>query len=222
MKRIAHILIVVVLGESTAWVWPQAAGGPSPSKTEALTRGPYCGLYSLYAAATSLGIEAEFSSLLRPEFVSGQGGSTAQDLCNAAASLGLHALAVDRLSADWLRSNNVPALLHVRATLDSPKADHWVFLSRTAGGSVTIQDPPHLDELESVGSLAARWDGVAVLLSRSPIDAERLRGPQRIRLIGPFSAIALAASLASAVPRFVPRRGRRTPHPLLRNILVLI
>ena len=179
---------------------------------------PLCGVYSVYAAAKSLGRSPDLADLVRPEFVSRQQGSTAADLQEAAAAVGLHSAAVAGLDPIDLRRADWPLVLHVRSTPLATAYDHWVTLLRVDGDQAVVADVtriaagfthvgPTLVRTSSGGPdvnkrgviarmplsrLLAHWDGIAVAVSDAPITAAEVMSASAWRTHAGLLAAALA------------------------------
>ena len=63
----------------------------SPSWQRVESHGPMCGVYSLIAAASAMGVSVDPHVLWNSRFVSEESGSTAVDLIEAAAEFGIQA-----------------------------------------------------------------------------------------------------------------------------------
>jgi hypothetical protein len=140
------------------------AGGPAVAAPPG--GGAYCGVRCVSAAGTALGHDVPLESLLRPRYLGSPRGSSLQELQLAAADHGLAAQPVVRLSVDGLRGLSGPAVLHVRGDGYKAGHTHWVLLLGFEGGEARLADPPNGVERIPVADLAARWDGVCLLLGR--------------------------------------------------------
>jgi ABC-type bacteriocin/lantibiotic exporter with double-glycine peptidase domain len=82
--------------------------------THSKTSTSYCGLYSIYAAAKSIGVDLHLENLVREEYLTGRNGSNTHDLINACQKNGLIAQARYGLAVDDLMLANAPMILHVK------------------------------------------------------------------------------------------------------------
>ncbi len=145
--------------------------------------GPYCGIYSVFAASRLLGREMNPRDLLKSEYVGSRKGSSLAELKRAAEDSGLHALAVGRLDTRMLKRSPYPMILHVKRNVDSNAFDHFeVFLGSNSEGAL-LYDAPRPIRIEPFSVLASRWSGSALVLSASPIDADAFFGPRRAALL---------------------------------------
>lgn len=132
--------------------------------------GPYCGLYAVYGAASALGIRPDFESLLDPTFVSGRRGSTIEDLVRATNHVGLSAQALGGLSLASLRESSCPLVLHTTSFGQLSTYNHWLLFVGMQDGRARIVDAGGALFLMDIAELMARWDGVALAISRDPAD----------------------------------------------------
>lgn len=127
---------------------------------------PYCGVHALYGAANALGVEVRFDELISPKFISSGRGSSATDLQEAAEHIGLRATPLMGLGRTSLYSANKPLCLHVSPLGAEGTYNHWVLYLGMEGDDVLIHDGPGGVTRCSIESLLARWDGVALAISR--------------------------------------------------------
>jgi rhodanese-related sulfurtransferase len=85
-------------------------------------------------------------------------------------------------------------ILHVRGQVDSPRYDHYELFLGTECGKAKILNPPLAPQLVSFGELAARWDGMGLIVSSKAPDVERLLAGERQQLL-----MAAAISVAIVV-----------------------
>jgi hypothetical protein len=156
----------------------------------ALAQEPLCGINSVYTAATLIGIEAKFADLLQPKFVGSDRGSSLAELEKAAGKLGLHYLSVSRLSTTDLRHSKLPVILHVKTDLASSNYNHFVLFGGYRDGRAIIYDGTNEPMQWTLGEVASRWDGNALVLSKTPISLWDLTAPSRWSIIAWGCAIA--------------------------------
>jgi rhodanese-related sulfurtransferase len=187
--------IVAAVSASTSAVGTSASKNPAAGNQE---DEPFCGIYCLYAALRLAHSDAPLRSLLKPDNLSSNNGSSIETLERIASENGLSTLSVVGLSSGDLVSLSAPALLHVRARSNPKEYNHFVLFLGTAGSDAIVFDPEALSDGGrcSFRDLVKRWDGAALLVSPKPIDAGPLvdRGRERLWL---FAAIAGCAALAA-------------------------
>jgi rhodanese-related sulfurtransferase len=175
MYRLAIIFVVLAL----IWVCPTALAvvprQESAVPTVSYNPETYCGIYSLYLAARSLGLELKFNDLLKPQYISSRQGSSLGDLILAAKEQHLYSEPMGRMSCNVLRYAHCPVILHIKNDLATDKEyNHWVLFAGTEEGKARIHDGARPMELMDFTDLAARWDGVGLLISDSPISVSSL------------------------------------------------
>lgn len=143
---------------------------PLPQLEEIKSGGPCCGVYSLMACLESINVNYDIKKLINPEFVSSSRGSSAAELIKAAEASQAHARAFVKMSVANLWSAKFPLILHVRGNGADRNYLHWVAYLGMDGGKVRILDLPHSLETVAPAELMARWDGLAVAVSREPIE----------------------------------------------------
>ncbi len=151
-------------GESTAQ--------PSPTtvKLPARERPAYCGVQGLYRAMHALGRHVSFVDLVKPEYISSRSGSSLEDLARAARDFGVHAEARAGMTCAMLSHLDCPILLHVKSALGREQYLHWVLFMGVEDGQARIYDGSKDAELTDFEELAARWDGIGLLISTAPIN----------------------------------------------------
>jgi len=156
---------------------------------------PHCGLYCLYSLLKLSGREADYRSLVKPEYYGSRQGSTLAELNRAAMDRGLHARIAARLSTRALRRCPCPALLHVRPHGEAREYNHYELFLGSENGQAKLFDPPEAPRLVDFEELAARWDGAALLVSGRPVDIGPIFAPdrQRLSLYGMAGILALLA-----------------------------
>lgn len=150
--------------------------------SRALADEPLCGVYSVYSAALLLGRDLQFEQLLRPEFISSPKGSSLEDLERAVGGLGLHSLALTNLTTTHLYWIDQPTILRVRTNISSSEYDHYVlFGGLREDRHAMIYDGARQPVTLTLGQIANRWDGNALVISDRPINMEQIRAPTRWR-----------------------------------------
>jgi len=177
----------------------QIAPVANASAAENVQNEPFCGILCLYAELRLARSTVSVRSLLRPENLSSDSGSSIEMLERVAKENGLFALSAVGLSRGDLASCEYPALLHVRARSNPREYNHFVLFLGVAGTDAIVFDPETLlaGGRCPLDELVQRWDGEALLVSTKPIDAAPLVNRGRERLF----AWALAAGCAAIVVR---------------------
>lgn len=130
--------------------------------------GPYCGVYAMYGAASSLGVTPNLSDLISAEFVSSRAGSTDGDLVHAAESLGLHATSLGGLGRKSLQIAQDPLILHVAPRGVNGSYVHWLlFTGVNADGNAVVYDGSGGAVECAIEDILARWDGRAVAVHKN-------------------------------------------------------
>jgi rhodanese-related sulfurtransferase len=130
----------------------------------------YCGVCCLYRTLQALNKNVPFEELLRPEYVSSNQGSTADDLERAAVHYDLCVMRVKRMTCRMLEELNAPAIIHVKSSLGPKPYDHWVLYLGTEYGKARIYDGTRDCNLVDFGEIRAAWDGNALLVSDKKIN----------------------------------------------------
>ena len=163
-----NFLILFLLGIMHDLSLASIENQPDSDKSEFIdSKAPtaYCGLYCVYVAAKSVGVELRLENLIREDYLTGRDGSCIDDLVNASRASGLYAKVRNGLSIDDLTIANTPMILHVR-TPGSIGYYHWsLFLGFDENGEAEIFDPPVGKGKLSKASVLAIWDGIAIDVS---------------------------------------------------------
>jgi rhodanese-related sulfurtransferase len=168
------------------------------------SHGPYCGVYSIVAAAAALDVDVEISSLWTSEVVSEKTGSSAANLMDGLKSIGLQGTCHAGLSLFDLFDSQNPLILHYRSvTASGGNFDHWVtMLGVNNNGKFLVYDPPFPATDTDLSMLLANWDGFAIEVHRPE---KPLFKPFRGTLImlGLFEVVALGLAVAK---QFIPQK----------------
>lgn len=175
----------------------------SPPATDSINE-PYCGIYCLYAALHSYGVDLDVSTMIVPENLSGAYGSTAQDLMRLAQSYGVDAELRKGMTADSLRSARGPCILHTSLMFPASGLHHWILYYGMDGEKVRIYDPPHGLYSLSIAELQSHWDGIGVVIKQRGDSDKNFRIDHEtvfaVSLIILFWTIVSHTSLASKFP----------------------
>ena len=175
--------------------------------------GAYCGILSVYRAARALGSDLQFADLLKAEYISSRQGSSLDDLLRAASENGLHAESVGRMTCAMLEYIQCPVILHVKRDLvTSEDYDHWILFAGIEPGKARIYDGVGTVELVDWADLASRWDGVAILIARSPMSTMTLGLVVAAQFVSCVGAITAAIALLLCMYNWsLKRRGTFSP-----------
>jgi rhodanese-related sulfurtransferase len=160
----------------------------------------YCGLYCIYIAAKSVGIEVRLENLIREDYLTGRDGSSTADLVNASRANGLNAKVRSGLTMDDLMVANAPMILHVRSP-GSIGYYHWsLFLGFDENGKAEIYDPPVSKGKLSKTTVLSMWDGTAIDIS-----------PENERVfVLPFSLSIIVLGMATFLGLWLFQNAYRT------------
>ena len=178
---------------------PQEVVSGSGSETESsAARAPanYCGLFCVHAALRAYDVEMPFEKLVAPEFLTGRFGSSVSDIQRALAEGGLVGHPISGMSAEQLRAQPGPVLLHVKAPTAGPDYQHWMLFLGTSDGELKVYDPPSDVGRLTSEELLAIWDGVAVVVTKPGSSAYRLPSLRFVFLLLGSAAMLLAFSNA--------------------------
>ena len=128
--------------------------------------GPYCGVYSLYGAAKSLGIDANLNDLCTAEYVTSKAGSSAQDLQRAGHALGIRVQPLTGLGRSILLSSQHPLILHVSPRGVHGVYNHWILFLGFENGAAIVHDGSGGSLHCTLEEILARWDGIALVINR--------------------------------------------------------
>lgn len=132
-------------------------------------RGPYCGVNSLYACLTALGMQTEPADYIKTKYIGSFQGSSAKELIEASQDFGAKAESLSHLSHRELRSINFPMILHVRGSRTNGNFNHWVAFLGFENGRVRIADAPLPVQTMSTAELLSIWDGTGIVISKETI-----------------------------------------------------
>lgn len=144
-------------------------------KAGEIAGGPYCGVYCVWTVLNMYGKEIPFEKLLEARYVGSYDGSTAEEVIRAAQDFGLHAVAMEQLTAGSLRATDRPIILHVRRPGPKTPYAHWVLFVGMEGDQARIVDPPNEVQTLSFAELLSLWDGTGIVVSDQPIDMAGIR-----------------------------------------------
>jgi rhodanese-related sulfurtransferase len=132
------------------------------------SHGPYCGIYSIIAAAGMFGIEVPVETLWQPDIVSDDNGSSAENMVNGLNRIGLEGTCHSSLSWLDLKLSTNPMILHYRSAIGGKIFDHWVTVLRVDSiRGFVLYDPPFPAEVSSLENVMANWDGFAIEVKKT-------------------------------------------------------
>jgi rhodanese-related sulfurtransferase len=177
-SRLGHHFVLALPALALLLVWPergQAGEAPSQNRpaevnAKAADRPAYCGVQNLYRAMQALGVHVSFAELVKPEYISSRNGSSVEDLLRAAKDFRMHAEGRGGMTCAMLSHLDCPVLLHVKSALGRERYSHWVLFMGAEEGQARIYDGTKEVEFMQFEELSARWDGVGLLISTSPIN----------------------------------------------------
>jgi rhodanese-related sulfurtransferase len=170
--------------ESSGPLAPTTFGAGLPELRDNRASGPYCGIYSLYACLSALGIETELEDYVSTKYVGSFQGSTAKELIDAAKDFGAQAECFSHLTHRELKRLQTPMVLHMRTNWADGGFNHWVAFLGYDGQRMRIVDPPHPMQTISAAELLANWDGTGIGVSEQKVDHAFLFAARVDYLIG--------------------------------------
>ena len=182
-----------------------AADAEKPAKP--LSLDVYCGLNTVYTMLKLSGIDIPFTDLLKPEYIGSQKGSSLAEVEKALSDHGLQTLPVRSLTVDNLRYSEHPLILHVKKTVYSKEPDHYEVFLGVENGKALLFDPPGAPRSEPLHTLLGRWQGTALVVSRTPIDAQVFFWPARWANIQLVLGALFAMVLVRAAGRYLHTPG---------------
>jgi rhodanese-related sulfurtransferase len=172
--------------------------------------GPYCGVYSLYGALRSLGIEIRFEDLLQTKYIGSESGSSLAELQQAARDFGAYAEPMGGLNAAALRVARHPIILHVRRPGKGTPFLHWVLFLGVDQDQARIVDPPNSVDVMSFAQLLSLWDGIGLVISKEPLEMGSVRWSSWLAQGAVLLLVAAALGVVHALRRL---RKQALPSP---------
>lgn len=193
--------ILVRVSILTVWAYAAAGFGAGAAEKEEGIRliGPYCGVNCVYALSVLYQRPGDYAALLNAHLTS-QEGSTMQELVAALGDVSLRGLPLERMSTLDLRFLGHPAILHVKKDAAKKKYDHYEIFLGVEDGEALLFDPPKRPRRESLGAVAARWSGRAIVVSRAPVSSLRACLPSRLAFVFAVAAIVGGMVLLRRLP----------------------
>ncbi len=194
------------LVSSSAW----AQGGSGEQKDP----GPYCGLYCVYGALQAIGRNVPFEAILRPRYVSSRQGSTINELEHAVVDSGAHAVGLEGLGGETLRTARHAMILHMATDGQLKQYDHWVLYCGMENGNARFLDLPNAMEIVPLSDVLARWNGTALVVSDQPVGVGSIVSREWLCYVNVVVLTVLIVCLADySLGQFKSARGGETPRP---------
>jgi rhodanese-related sulfurtransferase len=134
----------------------------------------YCGIYAMYRACGILGRDVPMSNLVNPKYIGTRQGSSIAELKEAAADSGISCKVLSRMNCQMLRAVQTPVILHVRGRFDS-EYNHWILFAGVENDFAKIYDGVAPSVLVDFREIAAKWDGIGLVLSSTTdVDGQQL------------------------------------------------
>ncbi|QDT43405.1 Rhodanese-like domain protein [Gimesia alba] len=140
-----------------------------PALNDNRIRGPYCGVNSLYACLTALGIETTPADYIKTRYIGSFEGSSAKELIDATRDFGAHAESLSHLTHRDLRRIQTPMILHVQGNRTDKNFNHWIAFLGFEGDRVRIVDAPLPLQTLTMAELLSKWDGTAIAVSKEEL-----------------------------------------------------
>ena len=154
-----------------------------------------CGAYCLYLGLNAIDLPVESMERLQEELGSPpRGGYSLGQIDAVAKKHGAQTLGVQTtLDNLRVRKERFACIAHL-------KENHFVLLAKIDTEGVMVVDPPH-HRLVPFVTWVRDWDGVALLLSQTPLKPEEdLRQPWNWKLIGSWAGgVAIVVSLLAYI-----------------------
>ena len=142
------------------------------------TTGPYCGAFCMYAALKHFGLDVSPVDLIDPRYITSRQGSTIRNLETMAQDFGLHTFTVRNACWTSLRRSELPVILHLKQGSRS-QGGHYVLFGGLSADRAWVLDPPEAPRQIPMAELDVDWDGMAMFLSKDPIDGGEILYPTR-------------------------------------------
>jgi rhodanese-related sulfurtransferase/predicted double-glycine peptidase len=177
-----------------------------PTARQSCAEDSYCGLYSLYAALHSIGIQGEdFNEMCVPKYLSSETeGSTGLDLVQLAEKYGAIGTFCTGMTLANLRASAFPIVLHTSVAVSEVGFHHWVLFLGADENGIKLYDPPRGMYTVSGAELLSFWDGAGVIVQRrddqAAIRARSLIPWVNLDLIFPVLLVLIAGGAIIRTP----------------------
>ena len=208
LQCIAAWTLRLLLGAAAAMAQPPAGRPPSALVDQFSGGEPYCGVYSLYAAACKLNMPMSLRDLVKPEYIGSTDGSSMDELRDAAEAHGMHTMELSNLTVASLRRVQTPIILHVLSDSATGKYDHWILYLGERDGKIQVFDPPLATRALAPADLLEVWDGTALFLSTRDLRPLNAFSTEDAGFIG---GVIFLIGVAAVGGRAMRRRGVRWP-----------
>jgi rhodanese-related sulfurtransferase len=129
---------------------------------------PYCGIHAVCLAVRGMGREVEFSSFVKPKYLGTKKGSSLPELESLCSDINIYSKKFQKLTLSTLSYAEVPLILHTTSLPGSGEYNHWILCTGIQNGKANIwkivNSQAVLEQID-MEQLAARWDGVALMVS---------------------------------------------------------
>lgn len=178
LQKIFSIILVLIIS-----IQAFAVDNVESQPTTALDKRsePYCGLYCLYTVMKLANKDVDFTDLLKKKYIGSRKGSSLDELKQAAEDYGFYAVPVTNMTSRELRELHCPAILHVKSNETSKSYDHFELFLGVSGNRAKLINVPNPISLVPFWKLATRWDGKALIISRTPVDTAGIFASSRKR-----------------------------------------
>ena len=165
----------------------------------------YCGVNSLYVAASLVErSDIRLVDLINPHYIDTKEGSSVLGLLAAARDHNIGATAFSDLSMFDLFSIEQPMLLHVKAEYGRRDYTHWVtFAGWDDVGHCIIYDAQGVPTHQPPESVAALWDGIAILIGKDASAPLKTGGGRYLYLAFCLPAFAIVLASLFAAMRLI-------------------
>lgn len=197
-----RMILILALSLVPITVLRAETGTDRAKLTIAEAYGPYCGLYSLYTALGLRGADVSFNALLKPEYCTGEHGSTWANLLEAGRGVGFEVVLLENMSTATLRASRHPVILHVKKHSADEEYDHYILFIRTIGDKARVFDAPSGMMTISFRELHNRWNGTGLVVVKDSVEASPV-----VSRFGLGSLAVVALLTAGVVGTFQARRS---------------
>ena len=182
----------------------------------------HCGLYSLLAAANSVGHTISVGELISGEYISSPRGSTVLDLQRASEHFDLPTTTLYGLGVEGLRQSAFPLLLQLTSGDQEEGTYHWVTFLGDAAGRAVIYDTAKGLKRMAYSELMIRWDGTGILVgpARAGVEVATVSQLARLNYCWPPFLLVLFIALCKRVFSSGTPYSRLEQSPLARAAVV--
>ncbi len=143
----------------------------------------YCGLYCVHQAGRLTGRPVDLNALIRPDRLSGDYGSTPQDIVRCCEEFGIPCRLMAKATYLDICFIGVPVILLIKSSPDAPRANHWVLVIDIQSDSAELFDPSFGRVRIPSAELQSLWSGHAIVILQ-PSDGLEVQIISSIKKIG--------------------------------------